>query len=168
MRNNQFGKVVAWCTAWQTEINYHKTVYMKITLKKNPLRYQYGTSKFSLTEVAEYKYLGLWITNNLTWNKHIDTITGKCLRKHFLLKRSLKFSTSPVSILAYKTLIRPLLEYGVIIWRPFTKRNIEQLEKIQKKALRFIYYSYGCASLSELLGSGRRHSLLWIEIVFAT
>lgn len=54
-------------------------------------------------------------------------------------------------MLAYKTLIRPMLEYAVIIWDPFTKRNINQLEKVQNKGLRFIYNSYGRTSVSELL-----------------
>lgn len=149
--NNQFNKVVSWCQEWQMSINYNKTVYMKITLKKNPLCYQYGTNSVNLTEVAEYKYLGVWITNDLNWNKHVDITTGKCLRKLFFLKRSLKYSTPSVRMLAYKTLIRPMLEYAVIIWDPFTKRNINQLEKVQNKGLRFIYNSYGRTSVSELL-----------------
>lgn len=130
-------------------INYNKTVYMKITLKKNPLCYQYGTNSVKLTEVAEYKYLGLWITNDLNWNKHVDITTGNCLRKLFFLKRSLKYSTPSVRMLAYKTLICPMLEYAVIIWDLFTKRYINRLEA--KKGLRFIYNSYGRTSVSELL-----------------
>lgn len=76
--NNQFGKVFTYCQEWQMKMNYHKTVHMQLTLKKNPFCYQYGTNNISLSEVTEYKYVGLWATNNLTWNKYIPTISGNC------------------------------------------------------------------------------------------
>lgn len=44
-----------------------------------------------------------------------------------------------------------MLEYAVVIWDPFTKSNIEKLERIQKKALRFTYNLYGHSSISELI-----------------
>lgn len=36
------------------KISYQKTVFMKITLKKNLLIYHYDTNSIALTEVAEH------------------------------------------------------------------------------------------------------------------
>lgn len=48
--------------------------------------------------------------------------------------------------------MRSLLEYGNIIWSPFTKQQITKLEGIQRKAVRFIYNRYRLAdSPTELL-----------------
>ena len=40
--------------------------------------------------------------------------------------------------LLYCSLVRSNLEYCSIIWSPFTKRNIEKLERVQRRATKFI------------------------------
>lgn len=124
---------------------------MSFTHKKKPLQFKYNIGNHSLVEVSEYKYLGIWITNRLSWNKHIDYVTSNTLRKLFFLKRTLKYSTSDTRLLAYKTIIRPMLEYGNVIWDPFTKLNLTKLERIQNKATRFIFNSYGRTSVQNLV-----------------
>ena len=36
------------------------------------------------------------------------------------------------------SLVRSNLEYCSVVWSPFTKRNIEKLERIQRRATKFI------------------------------
>lgn len=137
--NENFAKVISWCDKWQMSINFEKTVFMRITHKKRPLLFSYTANNVLLSEVQEYKYLGVWISNDLSWTKHIDVVTAKCLRKLFFLRHSLKSATPDLRLLAYNSIIRPIMEYAVVIWDPFTRNNIEKLERIQKKAVRFIY-----------------------------
>lgn len=146
-----FQRIISWCEQWQMTINYDKTVFMRITHKKKPLLFHYGANGNTLSEVDEYKYLGLWFTNNLSWSKHIDVVTNKALRKLFFLRRSLKLSTPSVRFLAYQSIISPMLEYAVPIWDPYTKSSSSKLERIQKKVVRYIYNSYGRSSITELI-----------------
>ena len=44
----------------------------------------------------------------------------------------------------YKTLIRPILDYCIPAWRPYFKRDIEKLEKVQKRFTKMIV---GCKDL---------------------
>lgn len=133
---------------------------MRITNKKKIVPFTYSTGDQVLSEVEHYKYLGLLITNKLSWNTHLDNVVANALRKLFFLRRTLMLATPQVRLLAYKSIIRPMLEYAVIIWDPYTKSNIEKVERIQKKALRFIYNSYGCSSISELVKKVICHLLL--------
>lgn len=124
---------------------------MCITHKKNKQSFTYSANNVFLSEVTEYKYLGLWITNNLKWNLHIDKVTANACRKLFFLRRALKQSTFSVRSLAYKTIILPVLDYAAIIWDPYTQTNIKKLERVQRKAVRFIYNNYTRTSATELL-----------------
>lgn len=89
------------------EINFSKTVAMTFTNKKQPCHFTYGYAGQQLTNVDEFKYLGVTFTQTLKWSKHSDLICVKALRKLAYLKRTLKNST-PCKITAYKTLIRPV------------------------------------------------------------
>ena len=39
-------------------------------------------------------------------------------------------------------MIRPILEYASAIWSPYTQRNIDLVEAVQRRSLRFIFNNY--------------------------
>ena len=39
-------------------------------------------------------------------------------------------------------IVRSTLEYGAVIWDPFTQNKIDQIERLQRKAARFITNDY--------------------------
>lgn len=115
------------------------------------MNFNYTLQGTALNTVCEYKYLGLIITSDLRWNSHIDFISRKAMNKLWALKRKLKDCSSKTKLMAYKTFVRSILEYADVVWDPYTKCNINKLERIQKKALRFIFNKYGRnTSISEL------------------
>lgn len=140
--NRCLQSVLNWCMQWQMTLNPSKCVSMTITRKRNPLSFVYQLNDSPLEQVSSFKYLGVQISADLRWNRHVDYIYGKAMSKLWYLRRSLKHATSSTKLAAYKTLVRPTLEYADVIWDPYTSRNISKLEEIQKKALRFIYNKY--------------------------
>lgn len=53
---------------------------------------------------------------------------------------------------AYTSLVRPVLEYGSMVWDPSQKYQVDQLERIQRRAARFIMSDYRSSeSVSEML-----------------
>ncbi|KAK3103099.1 hypothetical protein FSP39_016427 [Pinctada imbricata] len=51
-----------------------------------------------------------------------------------------------IKVLCYNTLVRPIMEYGGIIWGPSTAHNINRLEMVQRRAARFIMGDYHTTS----------------------
>ena len=59
-------------------------------------------------------------------------------------------------IIQYTSLVRPHLEYAVAAWDPHTKRDIAELEKVQRRAARFAKSDYRrTTSVTELLSDLR-------------
>jgi hypothetical protein len=58
--------------------------------------------------------------------------SGECLR------RNINSCLRQVKAQCYTTLVRPNLEYAATVWDPYTKFNINKLEKCQRRAARFV------------------------------
>lgn len=131
-----------WCKTWGMRLNVEKTLFLRFSRQKAPLSFTYMLGSSPLKEETKYKYLGVTFTNKLSWNLHIDNVCSSALRKLYFLRHKLKNSPPNVKLLAYYSLIRPKLEYACVVWDPFTKQNIKCLERVQKKAVRFIYSKF--------------------------
>ena len=89
-----------------------------------------------ITEVDSHKHLGLYLSNDCTWHKHINYITEKAWTRINIMRR-LKFKLDSKSLeQIYLVFIRPLLEYGDIIWNNCLQSQKQELEKIQIEAAR--------------------------------
>ncbi|KAJ4451373.1 hypothetical protein ANN_02835 [Periplaneta americana] len=44
--------------------------------------------------------------------------------------------------LAYKTLVRPIMEYGTVGWDPYRQNQIDSIEKVQRKATKYVKMDY--------------------------
>ena len=82
------------------------------------------------------------MTDNLCWNEHINNICEKANSTLGLLRRILSGCDKKVKDLAYRSLVRPKLEYGCSAWNPYTKQSIDQIEMVQRRAARFVYNDY--------------------------
>jgi hypothetical protein len=88
------------------------------------------------------KYLGVYISQNLSWNHHIDTITKKANSTLGFLRRNLQIRNQDVKGMAYKSLVRPTLEYCSSVWSPYTKAQVKKLEMVQRRAARYVTNRY--------------------------
>ena len=91
----------------------------------------------ALEKVLSFKYLGLNITDYLTWSTHINVIASKARKLVGLLYRQFSTWSPPETLLQlYTSLVRPHLEYASQVWNPHLIKDIDQLESIQKFALK--------------------------------
>ena len=88
-------------------------------------------------QVRSAKYLGLTITDDLEWGQHISEISCKATKTLGFLRRNLALAPRHTKEVAYKTLVRPQLEYAAPIWNPYNETETKKLEKVQKTAARW-------------------------------
>lgn len=54
------------------------------------------------------------------------------------IKRTIKFQTKDTVTRLYKAFVRPHLEYGIQVWNPYLKKDINVLESIQRRATKLV------------------------------
>ena len=75
-------------------------------------------------------------------NKHIANITKNANVICAFLGRNINSCLRQVKAQCCTTLIRPNIEYAATVWDPYTKFNINKLEKCQRRAARFVNWDY--------------------------
>ena len=96
-----------------------------------------------LQVVENYKYLGFYLSSDLSWSYHIHYICNKAKRIMGILYR--RFSNNVDSytmIRLYTSLVRSHLEYGVEVWNPYLQKDIAAVENVQKFALRVCFKAW--------------------------
>lgn len=157
---NALSMVCDWCKENQMLRNPKKCSLLTISRKRNISDYLYNINNDPLARVTEHKYLGVTLTADYRWESHINNITSTALKHLFMLRLRLRQAPPQVKLLTYPTYVRSVLEYANIVWAPFTKELINKLERIQRKAVRFIYNRYKIDdSLTELLKQAGLNSL---------
>lgn len=92
-----------------------------------------------LEKVNSFKYLGVTISNNLTWSNHIDIVCAKARRMlGFIYRHFYPNCNSNTLLKLYLSLVRPRLEYASPVWSPHTVSLTAQIERVQKFALKIV------------------------------
>ena len=142
--------------------NPDKCFVMRLTHARNIKPFNYTLGNTTLQETDSHSYLGIRITKDLNWNKHIHQITASANRTLTFIRRNLHSCPINIKTTAYTTLVRPLLEYSSSVWDPHTQTLINQIEMVQRRAARFCLNDYtsreaGC--VSEMLNQLHLHQL---------
>ena len=100
------------------------------------------------------KYLGITITENLTWHEHIEKLMGKINQRLGLLRRVKSFLPLDARQIFYTSTILPLFDYADVIWGD--KNNSELMNSVQtleNKAAKLILDLPPLSSATEALAT---------------
>ena len=132
--------------------NLAKCNSMTVTRKKNTIYHIYKLHNEKLDRVNSATYLGLELTENLSWNRHIENSCNKATKTLSFLRRNLKVNNVNAKEAAYKGLVRPTLEYCCAVWDPHYKKHMHMLEMVQRRAARFVLHRYhNTSSVTDML-----------------
>ena len=130
-----------WAERWGMRFNATKCYVMSIAQRPGTT-FMYQLNNTLLKSVSSNPYLGILFSDRLTWNQHINNIIKKANSTLGFIRRNLRRCPTACKKTAYLALVRPLLEYGAIIWDPYQKQDISKMERIQRNAVRFIARDY--------------------------
>ena len=132
------GRLGIWARKWGMRFQPAKCNMMQLAKKHNKIQASYTLEGTVLENVESIKYLGVTITSDLKWNSPIRNVCSKANRTLGFMRRNLFSCPQDVKEAAYKSLERPILEYGSTVWDPLCNGLNDELENVQKRAARFV------------------------------
>ena len=119
------------------EIHPDKCTVLTVSKKKQPLAFNYTLHGHILQHETSTKYIGCTLTSDIN-----EGPTLKANRTLGFLQRNLHISSRNIEQQAYKTLVRPQLEYSSTVWDPYQPGHIDSIEKVQRRAARYVMGKY--------------------------
>ena len=161
-----------WSQVWKLNFNVIKYKVVSFTRNTKPIVFNYHLNRTILENVSCYNDLGVTVDKSLAFNTHISNVINKCNKVNGMIRRSLGYrAPASVSINLYKAPIQPIIEYSAPVWSPFTKIQIESIERIQRNLTRYalhyptINYKEHC-EYSNILPLSIHREMIDIKLLF--
>ena len=103
-----------------------------------------------ISRVENFKYLGFWIDEELTFAQHIKHVKSKIIPMTFAIKRIRPYISQKTALKLYFAHINSHLLYMNPFWSAANKTILNTLAVAQRKCLRFVYNRYSYSPSSEL------------------
>ena len=129
-------KLGNWSDKWQ--LVFHPDKCKTLHLGYNNRKIEYQLKGTTIQEVTEEKDLGIIITQDMKPKRHIAETVKKANKILGMIRRAITCKNIQNIMNFYKTLVRPILDYGSAIWNPYQKQDIEKIEKVQRRATKMI------------------------------
>ena len=134
------------------KFNPSKCTILSVSHSRIPLTEFYSLCGVVLSQASVVKYLGVSLSCDMEWAKHIQQVTSSCSSTIRLLHRNLSGCPVQLRERVYISLIKYRLDYASAIWDPHLKKHINCLEAIQRRAARFTTQDFGrTSSVSRML-----------------
>ena len=105
----------------RTWFNPSKCVVIQLLRCRTPVPSQYLLHGQVPGSVAGSRYLGEEISSNLSFNSHIQKVSTSASQSMGFLKRYIRSKKPTLREMAYKSLVRPVVEYSSSVWSSYTK-----------------------------------------------
>ena len=129
-----------WSSKWNLHFNTSKCILMQFhRANQTIIDFNYQLRQQTISANTTHKDLGLILHRNLNWTNHYEHICSTSYRILGLLKRTFSsYSSVLVKKKLYLSLVRSQLSYGSQLWRPALIKDILKLERIQRRATKFL------------------------------
>jgi len=89
------------------QFNSSKCHILSVSHQRNPTLVSYYLGPDKLSSVDSYPYLGITISSDLYWDKHVSAVSSKATRYLNFIRHNIDSCPPDVKSLAYTSLVRP-------------------------------------------------------------
>ena len=136
MLRNDLVLLEKWSDMWQMKFNLEKCSV--IHLGRNNGENQNCLGNVKLKCSAKERDLGVVVDKTMKFSEQVNSAVGKANATLGMIKRSITCKSKNIVTKLYKALVRPKLEYCVQAWRPYLQKDIEKMERVQRRATKMI------------------------------
>ena len=135
---SELSKISDWLRANKLSINVKKTKFMQFRYSQKPInslpKLLLKMDEKIIEKVETFKFLGLTISETLTWKHHVELVRTKLAKVIGCMNRIKNQVTSRILLTIYNSLVLSHLHYGILCWG----FHGHKLFGLQKKAVRII------------------------------
>jgi len=157
----------SWCKEWKLDLNIDKCSTLRLALSNRSTQ-QLGTYSINNRELETtltQRDLGVMVQKDMLWSSHYNKISRKAYIALHLIKRILPpHASTNLKRQLYLSLVRSHLTYCSQLWRPRLIKDIEILERIQRRATKYIVGNNQMDYKSRLLSLHLLPLMHWLEL----
>ena len=158
-----------WSIVWKLTFNLLKCKFMSISTSSVQSSHIYTMNGLQLNTTSHYRDLGVNFTNDLSWSQHYSIIVSKAYNTlHFLRRTISSHHSVRTKLILYTSLIRTRLTYCSQVWRPHLLKDIQTLERVQRRCTKFILNDYHSNYKDRLIFLKLLPLSLWLELLDLT
>ncbi len=129
---NDLDSLAIWEKKWQMTFYPQKCKIMHFT--RRLIKTQYTLRGNLLEAVSQAAYIGVELDDKLTWTPHKNQDTAESTRTLNFVRRNVRVASQSAKETAYKSLVRPALDYACTVWGPYTAVLTNTVEMVQCRA----------------------------------
>ena len=159
--------LATWSSINHIYFNSSKTVLLRFCSKLPSIHFDYVLDNQQLRLKDSHWDLGVIISSNLTWTAHHNCITADAYRILSLIRRTFRHTTSiGAKKFLYLSLVKSRLTYCSQLWRPYLLKEITKLEKVQRRATKYILNDFSLKYKSRLSSLRILPLMMTFDIIF--
>ena len=136
--NAELNNVYIWLCSNRLFLKAEKTKYVSFhTAQKTVIYSDLKVNNIIIDRVAQFNFLGLIISSDLKWHKHIEHISLKISKMIGIMYRIKSILQANILLTMCSALIMPHFNYCLLAWGSNIKAG-HKLHLLQKKSLRII------------------------------
>lgn len=133
---SDLNKLINWSKKWQMKFNYDKCKVLHVGNNNDQTNYSMNDTE--LVKVCQEKDLGVIISNDLKPSKHCTEVVKTANKLVGFIGRTFEYKSEKIILTLFNALVRPHLEYCVQFWSPYYRKDIDKLERVQRRMTKMI------------------------------
>jgi len=120
-----------WADEWQISVSINKCCLLNIGRAICDTNLNINGSPLPIVESV--RDLGVLVTQNLSPSLHVSNVVAKANQRAAAIYRA--FTSRDITLLlhAYMTYVRPIVEDDSVVWSPYTVKDIDAVESVQRR-----------------------------------